>query len=354
MTKLLFELMTEQGVSGDESRIRNIILKEIKNYVDKIQIDPLGNLIAVKKGKKPSLLLAAHMDEVGLMVKQIRDDGEIALAMIGGLEPLVLLGQKVFLITRAGKKIRGIITTKELSADHEVRKLPGLHETFIDTGLTKKELQKIGVEVGTYVAFEQEAEFLGNTNNLVVGKAADDRAGCYILIELIKKLKNIKNETYFVFTVQEEMGLYGAKTSAYQLNPDWAIAVDTTNSNEHNIEVTRKIGDGPCLTYKDAELLSSQVLDDWVMNLSKKYKIPLQPQVSDFGTTDAMSIALSKGGVPTTVLSIPVKNIHSAVSIIDLKDVENAIKLLDILIKNPPIFIKPQIIIPRKAKKKRR
>ena len=332
--------MNELGVSGDEIRIKNIIKKEIKNHVDSITTDKLGNMIAIKKGKKPVLMLAAHMDEIGLMIKHIRENGTMSFSVVGGLEPLVLLGQLVTIITRKGKKIKAVITTKELSADHEVKKLPDSIHMFIDTGLTLNQLKKAGIEVGTYVGFEQSTEFLGNSKNMIVGKAIDDRIGCYILIELIKKLKKTPYEVNYVFTVQEEVGLYGSKTSAYQLNPDWAIAIDTTNSNEHNIEITRTVGMGPCLKYKDAELLSNQLLDDWIMDLARKNKIPIQPEVSDFGSTDAMSMSVSKGGIPTTVISIAVKNIHSAVSICEMNDIKNTIKLLELLIKNPPKFVK--------------
>ena len=227
---LLYELLDAFGVSGSEENIRKIIIKEIKRYVDDIHVDRSGNLIAHKKGKRPRVMFAAHMDEIGLIVKNIVSSGKINFSNIGGIETLSLIGQRVFIKTKSGN-VFGVITTDDMSNAFDVTEKPKLTDLFIDTGLNKQELIKLGIKTGDYIYFKRKSINLGN-NDIFSGKALDDRIGCYILVELAKKLKKVKNEVYLTFTVQEEIGLYGAKTSAYNIDPDWAIAVDVTSSDD--------------------------------------------------------------------------------------------------------------------------
>ncbi|MBS3134384.1 M42 family metallopeptidase [Candidatus Woesearchaeota archaeon] len=333
--QLLFRLIESFGTSGNEGIIRNIISKEIKPYVDDLMTDKLGNLIAHKKGKEPKLMIAAHMDEIGLMTKSIDERGRIYFSNIGGINPLVLIGHSVYLIAKKSK-IHGVITTEELSNDFSVQRLPKIEDLFVDTGLSKKHLIKLGIRPGNYLILEHKLNpYLGN-KNLIAGKALDDRIGCYILVELIKQLENLRNEVFFVFTVQEEIGLYGAKTSAYRINPDWAVAVDVTNADDMSSHPTIILGKGPCLTIKDADMVSSRCLNNHLEKIAKKKNIPIQYDVSDFGATDAVNIAASKEGVASTVICIPVRNLHSTIGIAHKKDITNAIQLLKELIKNPP------------------
>ncbi|MEK6834761.1 MAG: M42 family metallopeptidase [Nanoarchaeota archaeon] len=332
---LLEELLNTFAVSGSEGEVRKIILREIKKYFDKIYIDKLGNLIAHKKGKRPKVMLAAHMDEVGLIVKNIDSFGRIYFSTIGGIESLSLLGQRVSVETTKGL-VYGVITFDDLSNGFEITN-PAikLSDLYVDTGLKQKELIKLGIKTGDYIYFKRKTINLGS-KNIISSKALDDRVGCYILIELAKKLKNIKNEVYFTFTVQEEVGLYGAKTSAYSIDPDWAIAIDVTNADDYAQDSTIKLGKGPCLTIKDAEMISNRDIDNWVRQLAKKHKIPLQLDVSDFGTTDALNIAVSKEGVPATSITVPVRNIHTTIGMVNREDINTTIKLLELLLKNPP------------------
>jgi endoglucanase len=332
--KLLEKLINMSGVSGHEEPVRKLIEKGIRAYVDELLVDDLGNLIAHKKGDPPKVMLAAHMDEVGLMVKRIGKRGLIYCTGIGGVHVIPFIGQTVRVETRKGP-LRGVITTKELSAGKEVKKTPGIEEVVVDTGLDKKELEKKGVMVGDYMPLEQECEFLGS-GDIISGKALDDRVGCFILIEVAKRLKRAKGEIFFVFTVQEEIGLYGAKTSAFRVEPDWGIAVDTTHANDLFEEPTRYMGRGPCITIKDGELIASRKINEWLVKTAKRYKIPYQLEVSELGTTDATIISVSKAGVPASVLGIPVRNIHTGVSMTNRKDIENAIKLLEQLLRKPP------------------
>ena len=331
---LLEQLINAFGVSGNEEEVRKMIIKEIKNYVHSIHIDKLGNLIAYKRGKPPRVMLAAHMDEIGLIVKNVESHGKIFFSVIGGIDPISLIGQRVSIKTNFAP-IYGVITTNDLSNSFSINTIPKINELFVDAGLTQKEIIKRGVRTGDYIFFKRRMINLGN-KDILSGKALDDRIGCYILVELAKRLKKTKDEIYFTFTVQEEIGLYGSKTSAYAIKPDWAIAVDVTNADDFDENATIKMGQGPCITIKDAEMVSNRVIDDHLRKLAKNNRIPLQLDVSDFGTTDALSISISHGGVPSTSVTVPVRNLHTTIGMASRKDIENAIKLLELLLKNPP------------------
>jgi endoglucanase len=324
---MLEELINAEGISGHEMPVRKIIRKHMLACADRIFVDKIGNLIAHKKGNKPTVMLAAHMDEVGLMVKNVEKEGRIRFSTLGGIEVLSLIGQRVKLGT-----FTGVITTEKMSSGEEIEELPQMDDLYIDTGMNKKDLVKKGIGTGTYVGFEGLSYCTLGSKKVISGKALDDRIGCHILIELAKKLKKVKNEIYYVFTVQEEIGLYGAKVSAYKINPDWAIVVDVTDENPKH----KKLGDGPCLILKDAEMLTNECIDGWLENIAKKKRIPLQLEVSDAGTTDALSISLSKDGIPTAVVGVPVRNMHTATGMAHMEDVDNAIRLLEILLKKPP------------------
>ncbi len=330
MTKeLLFELMNTLGPSGNEENVRKIISREIKKYADEIKVDRMGNLVARIKGNGKKAMLTAHMDEIGLMVSKIENNGHLKIAVLGGIEPITLVGHTVSILTKDNKiACNGVITFYELHESLEIKNIPKMEEIYIDTGLNKKELQKKGVEIGSYIVTKHGASILGN-EKIISGKALDNRVGVYILIQLIKNMKKSKLDSYFVFTVQEEVGLYGAKTSVYNINPDFGIAIDATNSDDAELGSEMILGKGPVITVKDAEIIANRELNNHIRKIAKKYKIPLQLEVVDFGTTDATSIMFSKGGVPSTVISIPVRNLHSTIGVAHFDDVCNAIKLLE-------------------------
>ncbi|MAG47829.1 hypothetical protein CL617_04440 [archaeon] len=326
--------MNAFGVSGSEEEVRDIIKKEVKKYISDIKVDKLGNLIVHKKGDQPRIMVAAHMDEIGLIIKSIDHKGRIRFSSLGGIEPLTLLGQRVHIFTKRDF-INGFISLDEISNDSILHKLPDMQDLFIDTGLNKKELTELGVEIGSSLATGQRRNFNLGKKDIIAGKALDDRIGCFILIELIKKAYRFKNEIYFVFTVQEEIGLYGAKTSAYQIDPEYALVAETTSSDDMKFEPSIEIGKGPCLTIKNAESVTDKKINKWIKETAKKKDIPLQYDINDIGTTDAMTISISKGGVPSSVASVPVRNIHSAMGISHKDDIENAIILFEELLKNP-------------------
>lgn len=329
--ELLERLVNVVGVSGQEEEVRAIISKEIKKYVDRVYVDKMGNLVGHKKGSKPRVMLAAHMDEIGLMIKSINDYGLISFSTVGYVEPSNLLGWRVRISTPKGS-LQGVITTKELSEDMRIKSVPRIEDLFVDTGLKKKELAERGVKIGDYIDFEQRHTYSEN-DGVIFGKALDDRIGCFILIEVARGIKQIKNEVFFVFTVQEEVGLYGAKTSAYDIEPDWAIAVDVTNADDTTHEATKSIGKGPCITIKDADMIANKHLNKWLEEIAKKKSIPFQLDVSELGTTDALTISLSRGGVPATVVGVAVRNLHTTISIAHKQDIVFAIELLEEMMK---------------------
>jgi len=331
---LLERLISAFGVSGNEEKVRNIIQCEIKRYVDEVYVDKVGNLIAHKKGKKPKIMLSAHMDEIGLMVKNIEPKGRIYFAEIGGADPVMLLGERVHIETKKGT-IHGAITTRDVNDGSFINQIPRVEELFVDTGLSERELKKLGVEVGSYLSLERDLYYLGS-NKIICGKAFDNRIGCYILIELAKRLKKCGCETYFVFTIQEEIGLVGAMTSAYIVEPDWAVAVDVIETSDARGEPVITLGSGPFITIKDAEMIGNRTLNDYIIGIAKKKKIHIQKDVSEVGTTDATSISITKGGVPSTVFGVPIRNLHTATAVANKDDIEDAILILEEFLKNPP------------------
>ncbi len=332
----LEDLVNTNGVSGAEEAVREIIEKEIKDYVDEVFVDKFGNLIAHKKGKVPRVMLAAHMDEIGLMTKYIDRTGRISFALIGGIDAASLIGQRVTIQAKR-TRVRGVITLDQMSAGDPTDKMPKVSDLYIDTGLDKDELEKLGIGIGNYIYFYESSSITLGDDEIICGKALDDRLGCYVLVELAKRLKENKNELFYVFTVQEEIGLYGARTSAYTIDPAWAIAVDVTPADDAYHNAQKSIGKGPCLTIKDASMLGNKCINNWLKDISVKHDIPLQNDVSDLGVTDALTISLSRGGVPSGVVCLPVRNIHTVVGIAHRKDIDNTIKLLEVLLKNPPL-----------------
>ncbi len=329
---LLTKLVNLDGVSSDENDVRKFIVAECKKYLGNVKIDNMGNVIAVKNGKKPAVMFMAHMDEIGLMVSSISKKGNISISPIGGIDPYILVGQKVYIKNNKGKKVGGVITTSNILDGVDLERKLKMDSLFVFTGLDKIELNKAGIDVGSYGHFTESSAFchLGN-GNIIGGKALDDRIGCYILLELMRKLKS-KNEIIFVFTVQEEMGLYGAEASVFNLKPDFAIAVDVTPHNSIDDAITLR--SGPVLTVKDAEMISNRELVDKLKASAKKVKVKLQLEVSETGTTDATSVFAAKGGIPSAVFGVAVGNLHTSVSVASKPDIEDAIKTLGQFLKD--------------------
>jgi tetrahedral aminopeptidase len=331
---LLAKLVNLNGVSSNEGVVRNFIVSEAKKYFKNVKVDKMGNVVVVKKGVRPSLMFMAHMDEIGLMISSISKKGWMSISPIGGMDPYILVGQKVNIECSAKKWISGVITTADVLDGADLAKNLKMDDLFIYTGLKKSELNEIGVDVGSFAVFSESSHFSSlGSEKIIGGNAMDDRIGCYILLELMKNLK-CKNEVIFVFTVQEEMGLYGARASVFDLNPDYAIAVDVTPHNDFDDAII--LNGGPVLTVKDAEMIANKCLVDDLKNCAEKCKVGLQLEVSESGTTDATSVFAAKGGIPSAVFGVAVANLHTSVGVASINDVDDCIKVLKQFLRDPP------------------
>ncbi|MGC9516084.1 MAG: M42 family metallopeptidase [Methanomicrobiales archaeon] len=335
MNELLKKLVDAPGISGFEDDIRDIMKEELKKYSDDIEVDKLGNIIALKKGdpKGKKIMLAAHMDEIGLMVRYIDEKGFIKFSKIGGINDQMLLNQSVEIYTEKGI-INGVIGSKppHKMKEAERKKVIGSEDMFIDIGAADKEDAEKMVSIGDAIVFKHDFSEL--KNNLVVAKALDNRVGCLVLLEVLKRI-NTKANIYAVGTVQEEVGLKGAKTSAFKINPDLALALDVTIAGDHpgikEEEAPANIGEGPAIILTDASgrgIITHPEVKKMLIEAAKKEGIPHQIEVSDGGTTDATAIHLTREGIPAGVLSVATRYIHTPVSIVSMEDIENTIKLL--------------------------
>lgn len=335
MKNLLKELSNASGVSGFEGNIREIIENELKDHVDEIETDNMGNIIAVKKGKDngKKIMLAAHMDEIGLMVRHIDKKGFIKFSKIGGISDQMLLNQEVYIHTDNGK-VLGVLGSKppHRMKPTEKKKVIEYENMFIDIGASNKEEAEKMVSVGDSITIKHEFSEL--QGSIVTGKAFDNRVGCLILIETMKRLKTDAT-IYGVGTVQEEVGLKGAKTSAFRINPDLAIALDVTIAGDHpgikEEDAPAKLGGGPAIILTDASgrgIITHPKVKNLLIEATEEEEIPYQLEVSEGGTTDATAIHLTREGIPTGVLSVPTRYIHTPVEVVSLDDVENTVKLL--------------------------
>jgi len=335
MSELLEKLSNAPGVSGFEDEIRKIITDELKDHVDEIEADSMGNIIAVKKGREngKKIMLAAHMDEIGLMVRFIDKKGFVKFSKMGGINDQMLLNQEVIIHSKKGK-ILGVIGAKppHRMKPAEKKKVLEYENMFIDIGASSREEAEELISIGDPVTIKHE--FSNLRGNLVTGKAFDNRVGCYVLVEAMKRAKT--NATiYGVGTVQEEVGLKGAKTSAFKINPDMAIALDVTISGDHPgikfEDAPAKINKGPAIILTDASgrgIITHPMVKKLLIEAASEEEIPYQLEVSEGGTTDATAIHLTREGIPTGVLSVPTRYIHTPVEVASLEDIENTIKLL--------------------------
>lgn len=339
MKTLLKRLSEACGAPGFEHSVQNVIRAELEGYVDSITSDPMGNLIAVKGEGDRSLMLAAHMDELGLIIKHIDDKGFLRFAKLGGVPDHVLLGKRVQIHTFKGV-VEGVIGCKAIHVmkEEERKQLVTYDKMFIDIGArSADEAKSMGVKVGDPVTIKVDLFELGG--GLVCGKAFDDRAGCAVLIELLRRIERPSFKLYAVFTVQEEVGLKGATVSAFALNPTVGVAVDTTIAADHpgtqDHEAPVKLGKGPVILVADGRrdslsggLIANAKVREWLIEAAERAKVPYQLEVLEGGTTDATAIHLSQRGVPAGVVSIPSRYTHSFSEVISLDDLENCVKLL--------------------------
>lgn len=331
---LLKKLTMACGVSGNEDEVRKIIIEDIKDYADEIKIDRLGNLIAIKKGKEgyPKVMLAAHMDEVGLMVKSIDETGFIKFAVVGGMDERILVSKQVLI----GKdKIPGVIGAKAIHLQEpEERTIPlKTKQLYIDIGASSKEAAEKVVKKGDYVAFNSDYVEFGK--NLIKAKALDDRAGCAVLADLLKEEYDV--DLYAVFTVQEELGLRGATVAAYNADPNFAIVFEGTLCSDvtevpEAYHIT-KLGKGPAISLMDSRTIFSKELNKRIYETAVENNIDIQYRQPSRGGNDAGAIHITKEGVPCAALSMPCRYIHSPSSIMSLDDFEGCKKTIKLFLK---------------------
>ena len=322
MKPLIKKLTETISPSGHEEAIRKVIQAEITDLADEVRVDALGNLIARKgtlgkDGKR--IMVAAHMDEIGVIVTHVDENGFIRFAPVGGVFPHTLIGSRVLFTNGT----HGVIGARYLVRPP---KLIALDKMFIDVGATSP--KDCPVKIGDVATFDRPFLDMGSC---VVSKSMDDRIGVAILIETMRQLKATPNEIYFVFTTQEEVGVRGAATSAYGVDPDIGIAVDVTGAGDTpEMPLQREVAfdAGPAIKFKDAGNISDPRLTELLVKTAEKARIPYQREVTTMGGTDARAIQLTRSGVPTVTVSVPCRYVHSPSEMVSMNDVENTVKLL--------------------------
>lgn len=322
MLNILKGLCLLDGVSGNESKVAEYIVNEIAPYAE-CYIDPLGNVIAHKKGTssaKKRVLFDAHMDEVGLIITGIKDDGMLTFSCVGGINTEVLLAKRV----KIGN-VFGVICVKPihmLSGD-EKKKVPDKESLLIDIGASSKAEAEQYIEIGDTAVFD--SDYIEFGDNKIKAKAIDDRLGCAILIDIIKS--DLPFDAWFSFSVQEEVGLRGAKTATFSVDPDFAIAIEATTAcdiiDTPDNKSVCKLNEGAVVSFMDGSTLYEKTLFDATINTAKNSGKKIQVKRGTSGGNNAGAIHLTKSGVRTVALSIPCRYLHSPECVIDKRDIES-------------------------------
>ena len=308
--------------------LRDFIRSEIEPFADDIRVDALGNLIAHKGNDNKTgsrIMLSAHMDEIGVIATHIDEHGFIRFNNIGGVRPHYCMGGRV----RFVNGVQGVIGHDRLLNSTRV---PSLDKLFIDVGATSRE--DCPIHIGDIAAFERPFLDLGDR---IVAKAMDDRISVAVLIEVMKEMQDSPHELFFVFSVQEEVGLRGATTAAFSINPDIGLSVDVTLTGDtpKGYKMAVELGKGPAIKVRDAGMLSDPRLVRLIADTAEAEEIPHQFEVLEGGTTDAKAIQLTQAGVVAGCVSIPSRYVHSPSEMVDYRDVQNTIRLLVKLLEKP-------------------
>jgi endoglucanase len=330
---LLGQLSELSGVSGREEEIRDFILKQVQSHVDAYEIDPMGNLICRKYAQDSDkwVMIACHMDEIGFYVRYIDKEGFLRLQAVGGFDPRQLFSRRVTVHTQKGKRV-GIMYPSgpplHVAKPEDLKKIPEIKDFFVDLGLPAEQVQK-RVQLGDPVTLWQPFMQIGD---LVSGKALDDRAACWVGIRLLQSLTQPEHNVAVVFTVQEEVGLRGATTSAYTINPTYSIAVDVTLAADtprtDKEEYISELGKGACIGLMNGSVISDRELVNTFVDLAKKHKIPYQMEILPRGGTDAGMLQRARGGSKAITISVPTRYIHTVCETIHPKDLQATSQLL--------------------------
>lgn len=334
MIKTLKELCLLNGISGDESCVREYIIEKIRDKCD-YSVDNLGNITAFRKGKKTpekKLMIAAHMDEVGLIVTSVRSDGTLTFETVGGIDSAVIIGKRV----KIGKNgLSGVVGSKaihKLSAE-EREKAPKISDLYIDFGAADKAEAEKYVSAGECVYFD--SEFMEFGNNRIKSKAIDDRAGCVLMLRLIEE--EPEYDTFFVFNVQEEIGLRGSTVSAFSLQPDIAIVLEaTTAADIDGADGAAKvctINGGPVVSFMDRSTMYDKELYKTAFETAKENGIKCQTKSMIAGGNDSGAIHISGKGVRTIAVSLPCRYLHSPSCVISKQDFDDAYRLVKLMMK---------------------
>jgi endoglucanase len=328
MKSLIKTLVESTGPSGYETQVRDVIRTQVEPHADELRVDSLGNLIVSKgepaeSGKK--IMLAAHMDEIGIIATHVDEKGFVRFTTIGGVNARTCVGGRV-------RFLNGTIGVIGHEYIKDRSKLPTIDQMYIDVGADSR--ASCPVKVADTAAFERPFLELGDR---LVSKAMDDRIGAAVLIETLCKLQNSPHQVFYVFSVQEEVGLRGATTAAYGIDPDIGIALDVTLSGDtpKGIKMDVGLGKGPAIKVRDSGMFSDPQVVNWMVETAERNKLPYQLEVLEGGTTDARAIQLSRAGVPSGCISIPCRYVHAPSEMVDLSDVQNAVKLLVALLLEP-------------------
>jgi tetrahedral aminopeptidase len=331
--KPLLKTLTEiLSPSGHEDAIREVVLNLVKPHADEVRVDALGNLIvrkgkAVKNGRR--IMLAAHLDEVGLIVSHVDANGFARFSALGGFNPARKVNTRVQFLNG----VRGVIGLEPPS--HQTDRLPSMDKFFVDTGATSA--KDVQITVGDAAVYDAGFLELGNR---LISKAFDDRVGVALLIETLRTLKSSPHEIYFVFTVQEEVGVRGAGPAAYGIEPEIGLAVDVTSASDQPKGSERNpimLGAGPAIKVKDSLMVADPFLVEGLTRLAAKNHIPVQREVAEGFSSDARAIQIAGMGARAGGICIPVRNIHSPSEMLDMRDVDGALKLLNALLRTAEI-----------------
>ncbi len=325
MIETIRRLVESYGPSGHEDQTRAVVLAEIDGLADEVSVDALGNVIAWKRaGRKnaPRVMLSAHMDEIGLMVTHVDKDGYLRFTNIGGLFANTLHGNRV-------RFADGTIGTIGVDAEVAPGTAPTLDQLFIDASTGDGDH---GIRVGEAAGLHRELTVRGSR---LIAKSMDDRIGCAVQVEVMRRLEKTPSDVAFVFSTQEEVGLRGARTAAYAVDPQIGIAIDVTRTGDtaRGLKMAVALGKGPAIKIKDSGMLAAPEVVALMEEAARRTRTPAQREVLAAGTTDAASMQLVRAGVRAGCLSIPCRYIHTTSETVDLADVEGGVRLLTALLE---------------------
>jgi putative aminopeptidase FrvX len=323
-TKLFEKLVTTPGISGREERIRDAVKDELAASVDDVRVDRLGNVIGVRKGSEPRVMLSAHMDTIGFLVSQIDDDGFLRISPIGGFDARTLVMRRV--LVQAKEDLVGLVSpmTKpiHLLTEEERKKSPKIEELFVDLMLPPDRVKEL-VSIGDPVSLYREPLF---TDRAVTTPYLDDRLGVYVMLDALRKAKDTSAEICAVVSVQEEVGLRGARTGAFEVDPDIGIAIDVTLAADmpgmDKGNQALKLGGGAAIGVMNASSIADPRLVDKFKELAQEHAISYQMDILPFGGTDAGAIQLTRSGVPAITVSIPIRYVHTVNEMALVEDIE--------------------------------